>query len=72
MFEGSLFPKQSCLQGRACKSNIHSIGQWGPQKFSVLQFDAAVDEVVVAPVGSHQVGDDLDVVDSRQQVQRRR
>lgn len=38
----------------------------------MLQFDAAVDEVVVAPVGSHQVGDDLNVVDSRQQVQRHR
>lgn len=44
----------------------------GSQKFSVLQFDAAVDELVVAPVGGHQVGDDLNVVDSRQQVQRHR
>lgn len=36
----------------------------------MLQLDAAEDQVVVAPIGSHQVCDDVDVVDSREQVQR--
>lgn len=42
----------------------------GFQKFSVLQFDAAVDGMVEAPVGCHEVGDNLSVVNSGQQVER--
>lgn len=41
----------------------------GSQKFSVLQFDAAVDGMVVAPLWCHEVCDDLSVVNPGQQVE---
>lgn len=42
----------------------------GPQQLPVLLLDAAVDGVVEAAVGHHEVGDDLGVVDAGEQVER--